>query len=236
MSTGTLYLIPAPLGKQRQNLSLPDHTLQVARSLKQFVVENIRTTQGFLQWINHPLKPHEVEFRVLNKKTPEHEIFGFLKLLEEGDVGLMSEAGAPAVADPGAQLVRMAHDRGFRVVPLTGPSSILLALMASGLNGQQFAFHGYLPVDPGKRKEKIRELEKESAARRQTQIIMETPHRNRQMLESLVKSCRPETKLCVAANLTMPDEMIRTQTIDKWSKALEDGPGGRPALFLILAG
>lgn len=229
----TLYLIPTPLGKQKENVSLPDHTLGVVRELRQFIVENIRTSQSFLQWIGHPLKPFEPEFRVLNRKTPDHEIFSFLKLLQNGDAGLMSEAGAPAIADPGAKLVRMAHDAGHQVVPLTGPSSIVLALMASGLNGQQFTFHGYLPVDTGRRKNALQSLEQQAVKNHSTEIFMEAPFRNNPMLESILEVCRAETRLCVACNLTMPDEWIRTQTVARWRETSLPDLNGRPALFLL---
>lgn len=229
----TLYLIPTPLGKQKKNTSLPEHTLNVVRGLRQFIVENIRTSQSFLQWIDHPLKPFEPEFRVLNRKTPDHEIFSFLKLLQNGDAGLMSEAGAPGVADPGAKLVRMAHDAGHRVVPLTGPSSIILALMASGLNGQQFTFHGYLPVDTGPRKNALRGLEQQALKNHSTEIFMEAPFRNNSMMESILEVCRAETRLCIACNITMPDEWIRTKSVARWSETTLPDLDGRPALFLL---
>lgn len=230
----TLYLIPVPLGKRKENLTLPEHTLNVVRELQQLVVENIRSAQSFLQWIDHPVKPYELEFRVLNKKTPDQEIFSFVRLLDKGDVGLMSEAGAPAVADPGAKLVCMAHDAGHKVVPLTGPSSILLALMASGMNGQNFAFHGYLPVDEKKRKAEITRLETESRQSDCTQIFMEAPFRNNAMLTSIIEACNPETRICVAVNLTMPDEEIISLPVYKWREAAIPDLTGRPAIFLLL--
>lgn len=232
----TLYLIPVPLGKRKENLVLPEHTLETVRNLKAFIVENTRHAQSFLQWVNHPVPPYEVEFRVLNKKTPEEEVFSFLKLLKESDVGLFSEAGSPGVADPGALLIRMAHDHGHRVVPLVGPSSILLALMAAGMNGQQFAFHGYLPVDDKKRKKRINELERESAKQHQTQIFMETPHRNDPLLEALLDTCHPETRICIACNLTMPDEEIISTQVYKWKQRDKKSFKGTPAIFLLESG
>lgn len=232
----TLYLIPVPLGKRKENLTLPEHTLSVVRSLKQLVVENIRNTQSFLQWIEHPLKPYELEFRILNKKTPDHEIFSFLKLLNKNDLGLMSDAGAPAVADPGAKLIRMAHDTGHKVVPLTGPSSILLALMASGMNGQQFTFNGYLPVDEKKRKSEIIRIESDSRQTGFTQIFMETPFRNNTLLSSVIESCKPETRFCVAVNLTMPDEEVISLPIYKWKEKKLPDLSSRPAIFLLQTG
>lgn len=232
----TLYLIPVPLGKRKENLALPEHTIKVIRGLKQLVVENIRSAQSFLQWIEHPLKLFEVEFRVLNKKTPDQEIFSFLKLLKNGDLGLMSEAGAPAVADPGAKLVRMAHDAGHKIVPLTGPSSILLALMASGMNGQEFTFHGYLPVDDKKRISEIARIEADSGQAGSTQIFMETPFRNNTLLSSVIKTCRSETRFCIAVNLTMPDEEIISLPIYKWKERKLPDLSSRPAIFLLQAG
>lgn len=230
----TLYLIPTPLGKRKENIVLPNYTLNIVRGLQQFVVENIRTSQSFLQWTNHPLKSHEIDYRVLNKKTPDEEIFSFLKLLTNGDLGLMSESGAPAIADPGAKFIKMVHNAGYKVIPLVGPSSILLALMASGMNGQHFAFHGYLPFEEANRINKIRELEKESFNADQTQIFMETPFRNDVLLGSLLKTCKLESHLCIAVNLTMPDEEILSMPIHKWKK-LKQLPvlSGRPAIFLL---
>lgn len=232
---GTLYLIPTPLGKRKENVSLPEETLRVARSLKRFVVENVRSAQSFLQWIGHPLRPHEIEFRVLNRKTPEHEVYGFLGLLRSGDTGLLSEAGAPAVADPGSVLVRMAHEAGHRVVPLPGPSSPLLALMASGLDGQRFTFHGYLPREREACRQAIREMERESQQTGRTQIFMETPFRNNALLNLLLESCDSQTRLCVAADLTMPGEQVSTQRIEAWRSATLPDLNGIPALFLLSA-
>lgn len=233
----TLFLIPTPLGKRKENTVLPRYTLNIARGLRQFIVENIRTSQSFLQWIDHPLKPFEIEYRVLNKKTPDEEIFSFQKLLANGDLGMMSEAGAPAVADPGAKFIKMVHNAGHKVVPLVGPSSILLALMASGMNGQQFSFHGYLPFEDNRRINKIRELERDSFNSGYTQIFMETPFRNEVLFDSLLKTCKPESRLCIAVNLTMPDEEILSLPLYKWNK-LEQLPvlSGRPAIFLLQAG
>jgi 16S rRNA (cytidine1402-2'-O)-methyltransferase len=231
----TLYLVPVPLGKRKENLSLPQHTIDVVHGLNQFVVENIRSAQSFLQWIGHPMKPYELEYRVLTKKTPDEEIFSFLKLLHNGDTGLMSEAGAPAIADPGAKLVRMAHDAGHKVVPLTGPSSIFLALMASGMGGQHFTFHGYLPVDEHKRKVTLKQLESDSKKTDFTQIFMEAPFRNNQMLASIIETLKPETKVCAAINLTMPDEEIISMPVYKWKQKKLPDLSGRPAIFLISA-
>lgn len=231
----TLYLIPTPIGRRKENLVLPEHTLEVVRSLHCFLVEKPQTTQSFLQWIKHPTPNYEITLRVLNKKTPDQEIFSFLSLLKEQDVGLMSEAGAPGVADPGAKFVQLAHENGYNVVPLVGPSSILMALMASGMNGQKFAFHGYLSLKNSERLRQLNDLEQESASNNQTQIFMETPHRNDQLFSLLLKKLRPSTRLCVACNITQPDEFIQTQTIHHWRSGAKPDIQKKPALFLIYA-
>lgn len=230
---GKLYLVPTPLGKRKENLSLPEHTLSVVRGLNRFIVENIRSAQSFLQWIEHPLKPFEPDFRLLNRKTPDHEIYSFLSLIREGDTGLMSEAGAPAIADPGSKLVRMAHEAGHTVHPLSGPSSIVLALMASGLPGQQFTFHGYLPRDGHSRTRAITELESDSRKTERTQIFMEAPFRNQPLFEALVKTLQPETLLTVAVRLTMPDEEVITKPVSEWLADPKPDLNGRPAIFLL---
>lgn len=230
-----LYLIPTPIVRQKENHVLPEHTLEVVRGLSRFIVENVRTAQGFLQWVDHPLKPYEPEIRVLNRKTPDHEVFSFLKLLDDGDTGILSEAGAPGVADPGARLVRMAHKRGIPVIPLTGPSSILLALMGSGLNGQTFAFHGYLPRKEAACNAAIRELESQSRRQEQTQIVMETPFRNNATLQNILSTLHPETDLCIAANLTHPEEILQTRSVAQWNKTGVPDLQNIPALFLFLS-
>lgn len=229
----TLFLIPTPISKRKENLVLPEYTLEVIRSLSCFLVEKPQTTQSFLQWIEHPLPLHEITFRVLNKKTPDQEIFSFLQLLKEQDVGIMSEAGAPGVADPGAKFVKLAHENDYPVVPLVGPSSILLALMGSGMNGQKFAFHGYLSLNDGLRANQISKLEQESASENQTQIIMETPHRNHLLFDLLLKKLRPSTRLSIACNLTQTDAYQKTRTIHQWQAAPKPDLQKKPTLFLI---
>ncbi|CAN5145064.1 SAM-dependent methyltransferase [soil metagenome] len=236
MPDHTLYLIPTPITKRKENLVLPEYTLSIVRSLNIFVVEKMQTAQSFLQWIKHPTPTYQQTFRVLNKKTPGHEIVSFLRLLNEGDVGLMSEAGAPAVADPGSELVSLAHQQNYNVQPLVGPSSILLALMGSGLNGQSFTFHGYLPVNEHSRTQAIRDLEKESADHNRTEVFMETPHRNTVLFEQLLQTCRPSTKLCLACNLTSEDQVLQTKTIQDWRSSSTPDLQKKPALFLIYAG
>jgi len=236
MHKNTLYLIPTPIGRNKENEVLPEFTIQKIHSIENFVVEKAQSAFSFLKWIKHPLPDYKLTVRVLNKKTPDHEIISFMKLLEQGDVGIMSEAGAPGVADPGSKMVKMAHEQGYPVVPLVGPSSILLALMGSGLNGQKFAFHGYLPINENDRIKELKNLENESSRHNQTQIFMETPHRNELLFDQILKNCSPSTQLCVAANLTMPDQLLKTDVIHNWKQNKKPELQKIPALFLIHAG
>lgn len=229
----SLYLIPTPIGKRKENLVLPEHTIKVIQNLDCFIVEKPQTSISFLKWIGHPLPEYKITFRVLNKKTPDHEVFSYLTLLKNGDVGLMSEAGAPGVADPGSGFVSLAHDNGYRVIPLTGPSSILLALMGSGLNGQQFSFYGYLAINENERHAEIRFLEEFSLKTGQTQIFMETPHRNQTLYQTLLEALNPGTKLCIACNITQEDEFIQTKRVSDWKQADPPELQKKPALFLI---
>jgi 16S rRNA (cytidine1402-2'-O)-methyltransferase len=232
---GTLYLIPSPLGENEPAEVIPAPVLDKLRTLGTFVVEELRTARRYLS--RSGLKGHidALEFHVLNEHTPESEVEAMAALFEDGrDVGLITEAGLPAVADPGAALVALCHRRGIRVVPFVGPSSLMMALMASGLNGQSFAFQGYLPAKTDERRAAIKSIEKQSAAHHQTQIFIETPYRNDAMLEDLLRICAPATRLCIAADITMPDETILTRSVAQWRK----DPitlGKRPCVFLILA-
>lgn len=234
-STNKLFLVPTPIAKRKENLVLPEHTIETTKKLKCFIVEKAQTAQSFLQWIDHPTPLHDITFRVLNKKTPEHEVVSFLKFLDEQSVGLMSEAGAPGVADPGSLLVKLTHEKGIPVVPLVGPSSILLALMASGLNGQQFTFHGYLPLNDSKRLQKIYELERDTLKSGYTHMFMETPHRNSVLFDLLIQKLRLSTKLCIAAGITSDDEFIQTNTIKNWKSRAKPNLDKKPSLFLINA-
>ena len=235
MNRGTLYLIPSPLGENDPAEVIPSPALETARRLKVFVVEEIRTARRYLSRAG--LKGHigELEFHELNEHTAPAEVENYVHLFDGGqDVGLISEAGLPAVADPGAQLVAICHREGIRVVPFTGPSSLMLALMGSGLNGQSFAFCGYLPAKTDERKAAIRKIEKRSAAENQTQIFIETPYRNDSLFKDLLSTCSDRTRLTVAADLTLPDAFIRTRTVAAWKKAglVIDK---RPCVFLLLA-
>ena len=234
---GKLYLIPTPLGDLTPASVLPAPVLERTQGLRRFFVEELRTARRFLSAAGLKGRIEELELYELNEHTTREQIEAYGALLGEQDAGLISEAGLPAVADPGAQLVELAHRRGVEVVPLVGPSSLMLALMASGLNGQCFAFTGYLPVKMPARRDAIQQLERTSAKLSQSEIIIETPYRNDALLADLCAACRPSTRLCVAAELTCPGEFIRTQTIEAWAKALKKGfaIGKRPCVFILLS-
>ena len=226
---GTLYLIPVALGGDNALSLVPPDTIDTARKLRTFIAENAKSARAFLKAIAHPGPLHELKIHTLDEHT--RDVAPLLKLLLSGeDCGLMSEAGCPAVADPGSALVRRAHDAGVRVAPLIGPSSILLALMASGMDGQRFAFHGYLPVEQSERASKLKELE--ARARDETQIFIETPYRNEALLSALIQHCRGDTLLCIAANLTLPGGFVATRTISEWKK-MPPIIDRRPAVFLL---
>ena len=235
MSKGKLYLIPTPLGEGDPARVLPASVLEVIPTLNCFVVEELRTARRFLSAAG--LKGHidELEFHELNEHTKPQEVEAFAKLFDEGrSVGLLSEAGLPAVADPGALLVALCHRHGIEVVPLVGPSSLMLALMASGLNGQSFAFVGYIPAKTEERRAALRTLEKRSASAHQTQILIETPYRNDSLMADLLSCLNGHTRVCVAANLTCPDQFIQTHTVAEW-KSKPITIGKRPCVFLILS-
>jgi len=241
---GTLYLIPNALGGSELAGVIPDPVRAQAASLQYFVAENAKSARAFLKLVSstHPLKQslQETYISELNVNTAAEQIPGLLAPLHQGhDVGLLSEAGVPAVADPGAELVRRAHHEGISVKPLVGPSSLLLALMASGLNGQSFAFHGYLPTDASERTNRIRQLDQRSRQERQTQTLIETPYRNEAMLQALASTCAPNTLICVATDLTLDTESIRTCSAQQWQKEISAGKipslKKRPSIFLLLA-
>lgn len=234
---GTLYLIPNTLGKTPENNTIPEYVLNIIRRMEVLVVENIQTAVRYLQWVGDTVPEYEIIFLVLNKKTPVHEIASFVQPLKKGtDVGLISEAGCPAVADPGSELVKMAHAQNIKVVPLVGPSSILLALMASGFNGQQFAFHGYLPIGKAERRKSIQALERESKNSGYTQIFMEAPHRNDAMVKDVLRVCHPETRFCTATNLTLPTESVISKPVADWKRNTPPSINKKPAIFLLSAG
>jgi 16S rRNA (cytidine1402-2'-O)-methyltransferase len=232
---GKLYLIPSPLGENEPSEVIPGPVLDLLKKLDTFIVEETRTARRYLSKAG--LKGHidSLKFFELNEHTRPEEVESYIPLFGDGhDIGLITEAGLPAVADPGAQLVALCHREGIVVVPEVGPSSLMLALMASGLNGQSFAFCGYLPAKTEERRQALRAIEKRSAAGNQTQLFIETPYRNDSMMTDILSTCQGNTKICIAANITMPDAFIRTYSVSQW----RNSPvviGKRPCVFLLLA-
>ena len=213
----TVYLIPVPLGDTAFSRVLPDYHREVVESLRYFIVENIRTARRFLKRMNPAIEIDKLHFKAMDKYIVPAEIAKMLVPLSEGEsIGVMSEAGCPAVADPGAMVVAFAHRNGYRVEPLVGPSSILLALMSSGLNGQHFTFHGYLPVEAAKRADRLKVLEARMIAENETQIFIETPYRNNKLLEDIIRVCNPMTWLCIASNITCEGEQVKTRRVKEW--------------------
>ncbi|MGL1834986.1 SAM-dependent methyltransferase [Rhodocyclaceae bacterium SMB388] len=232
---GSLILVPVSLGETPWRGFMPEQAHARVTAIRHFVVETEKTARQQLKRLEHPLPIRALDIRPLPENADAAALDALLAPLHDGaDVGLMSDAGCPAVADPGARLVDRAQRAGLRVEPLVGPSSILLALMASGLNGQSFAFHGYLPVGDDARNGRIRQLEQESAQLGRTQIFIETPYRNERMLEALLKCCKAATRLCIARDITTQGEYIRTRTIAQWRKAEAPDLSRRPTIFLIL--
>jgi 16S rRNA (cytidine1402-2'-O)-methyltransferase len=231
---GTLYLIPSPLGAAETGDILPAGVQARIRTLRYFIAEHPRTARAFLKQVDLGCPIAEARIATLDEHTPPEAYAALLRPLAAEDGGLISDAGVPAVADPGASLIRLAHAQGLRVAPLVGPSSILLALMASGLEGQRFAFHGYLPVEKSQLARALREHEAESRKLRQTQIFIETPYRNDRLIAALVRTCDPETLLCLASDLTLATESVRTATVEEWRRQSVT-IGKRPTVFLLLA-
>ncbi|AHJ95924.1 SAM-dependent methyltransferase [Hymenobacter swuensis] len=234
MKTGTLYLIPTILADDTAAQVLPPQVAQRVAALQYFLVENARTARRFIKSVVPQQVIEELRISVIDKDSTEAQIQAALQPLVTGqDAGVISEAGCPGIADPGAELARRAHQLGVRVVPLVGPSSLLLALMASGMNGQSFAFHGYLPIERGKRVAALKKLEQQALQQHQTQLFIETPYRNLPLLEDLLNTLHPGTRLCVAASLTAENEYIRTDTIAGWKKKPLPEIHKQPAVFLI---
>ncbi|MFD2512766.1 SAM-dependent methyltransferase [Pontibacter locisalis] len=233
--TGTLYLIPTVLAEDTAEKVISPQVTDTVRHLTYFIVENLRTARRYVKSICPELVIEELTFVQVDKDASPAQVQASLKPLQEQgiDAGIISEAGCPGVADPGAEVVKYAHQKNIKVVPFAGPSAILLSLMASGFNGQQFAFHGYLPIEKRDRLQALRQLEKEMQQRNQTQIFMETPYRNNKLLEDLLSTLHPETKLCIAANITSPEhEFIQTKSVQQWKGKLPD-IHKQPAVFLI---
>lgn len=229
----SLYLVPNVLAEGDWQSVMPATVFTVLTSTKFYIVENIRTARRFMKQVNRDIDIDSCTFYEINKHTKPQDLPQFLKPLEQGnDVAVISEAGCPGVADPGADVVRLAHQKEFKVVPIVGPSSILLALMASGLNGQNFAFRGYLPVKPNERSRELANLERKIKASGQTQIFIETPYRNNHMVEEILRSCAPSTLLCIAANITGENEFIATKTVQQWKGKVPD-LHKQPVIFLL---
>ena len=230
---GWVYLIPTPIAEGTEDTALSVQTKIIVEKLSYFLVENIRTARRFISSLKIEKKIEGIQFAELHKNTPPETIPTlFASVLQGQNVGILSEAGCPGIADPGALAIAYAHQHQLRVIPIPGPSSIFLALMASGMNGQSFAFHGYLPIQAGERIKAIKMVEKEAYQRQQTQIFMETPYRNNKLLEDLLNHCRPDTRLCIAKNITGRDEFIQTRTIKEWKKNLPD-MHKVPTIFLV---
>ena len=233
MHKGRLYLIPSLLAESNVDSVIPEGTLAIIRRLNYFIVEEIRTARRFLIKASIPKTIDELTFLVFNEHSKELDLHEFLACTAEGhDVGLLSEAGVPCVADPGSRIVAEAHEIGIQVIPLTGPSSILLALMASGFNGQNFCFSGYLPADKVLRMKKIKELERTIQEKDQTQVFIETPYRNLHLFDSLITVCQENTRLCIVAGVTSADEYIASKSIGTWKKTRPD-INRKPAIFLL---
>ncbi|MDR1882793.1 MAG: SAM-dependent methyltransferase [Prevotella sp.] len=229
----SLFLIPVTIGDTDQRKVLPGYNREIILGINHFIVENIRTARRFLKKTDPSIVIDRLTFYELNKHTPAEQVAGYLAPLERGEhVGVISEAGCPAVADPGADVVAIAQRKGYRVVPLVGPSSVIMALMASGFNGQNFAFQGYLPVGAAERAERIRQLEARIYAEGQTQLFIETPYRNNTLAEEIVRLCRPSTRLCIASDITCDDESIQTKPVREWIGKLPD-LNKKPTIFLL---
>lgn len=228
-----MYLLPVTLGDTAIGRVLPAYNTDIIRGIRHFIVEDVRSARRFLKKVDASIDIDSLTFYPLNKHTAPEAIAGYLRPLEAGEaMGVISEAGCPAVADPGADVVAIAQRKGLKVVPLVGPSSILLSVMASGFNGQSFAFHGYLPIEQGERTRRLKELEQRIYAEHQTQLFIETPYRNNKLIEEILRTCRPQTKLCIAANLTCEGEYIRTKTVREWKGHLPDLTK-TPCIFLL---
>ncbi len=233
MPLGTLYLIPVPLADDAASASFTPYLVHTINQISEYIVENEKTARKFLKLAGLTIPQSQLIIHDYGKhqRDKDHKEL-FAALMNGKDAGLMSEAGCPGVADPGADIVAQAHKRGIKVVPLVGPSSILLALMASGFNGQSFTFHGYLPIDKVQRAKRIKDVEAQAERLCQTQLFIETPFRNNPLLEEILRTCKPNTRLCIAADLTAPTEMVITRTIAEWRKQQPD-LHKRPAIFLL---
>jgi len=230
---GKLYLIPTTLGEMIPDDVLPQTIKRSIDFIDHYIVENEKTARRFIKSVNPEKKQPNLKIFLLNKRTEESEFNEFIKPIYDGyNIGLMSEAGCPGVADPGAAIVKIAHEKGIQVVPLVGPSSILLAMMASGMNGQSFAFNGYLPIEKGEKKKALKDFERFSQEKNQSQLFIETPYRNNKLIEDLLTNLNGNTQLCIACDITLPTEFIKTKTINEWKKQKVD-LHNRPCIFII---
>lgn len=233
MNNATLYLIPVTMGNTPIDTVLPAHNTTIINSLSHFIVENVRSARRFLKKCNPAIDIDKLTFFVLNKRTTTEEFTTFLAPMQAGhNMGVISEAGCPAIADPGADVVALAQKNNYKVVPLVGPSSILMSLMASGFNGQSFAFHGYLPIEADEQTKKLKKLESRIYKEDETQIFIETPYRNNKMAEKIIQNCKPQTKLCIAMNISCDNEYIVTKKISAWKGKLPD-MHKQPTVFLL---
>lgn len=229
-----LYLIPVTLGDTPHEQVLPAYNREIISQIRHFIVEEVRTARRFLRRMDPAFDIDGSTFYPMGKHADENKYASYLRPLEQGlPVGVISEAGCPAVADPGADVVAIAQHRGFRVVPLVGPSSMIMAVMSSGLSGQSFAFNGYLPIDPAERQKRLKQLESRAIAEHQTQLFIETPYRNQKLFEAILSVCRPQTRLCIAAGITTPDEWIHTHSVAEWKRQSLPDLSHIPAIFLI---
>jgi 16S rRNA (cytidine1402-2'-O)-methyltransferase len=236
MTLGVLYMIPVSLGDDNLGKVLPAEVMQLVQNLEYFVVENEKSARRFLSTIKTKKPVRELNFQLLNEHTDDKDLPKLIAPLLAGyDIGMLSEAGCPGIADPGAALAAIAHRKGARVTPLVGPSSILLGLMASGFNGQQFTFLGYLPSDKSARISKLKDIERQSERLNQTQIFIETPYRNQHMLEDILSNCNPTTRLCIAKNVSLETELVISKTIAEWKKSELPDLHKQPTVFLLLA-
>ena len=230
---GKVFLIPTPLGENDPKQVIPVDLQSLFQSIKYYMVENTRTARRFIKLIDNSIVIDDLTFIEINKRTSHTDLLNFMKHAEEGhDIGLMSEAGCPGVADPGAEAVKVAHQKGIEVKPLVGPSSILLALMASGMNGQNFTFNGYIPIKQPSRNKAILYMEQQAIKYEQTQILIETPYRNNSLISELLGSLANTTRLCIACDITLDTEFIKTRTVREWKSEIPD-LHKRPAIFLI---
>ncbi len=231
---GILFLIPNTLGENAPDEVIPQKVIETAKRLRHFIVEDVRTVRRYLRRIDRTFPIDDSQFFELNQHTDRSKIEPYLKpLLEGNDMGIISEAGCPAVADPGADIVALAHRKGIKVVPLVGPSSILLAQMASGFNGQSFAFVGYLPIEAAERQKRLRKLEHRAKEENQTQLFIETPYRNMKLFDELTATLKGDTRLCIACDITLESEYIETRTIGEWKQKKPQDLNKRPTIFGI---